>query len=147
MMAVFERTREIGVLRAVGWKQGRVLRMILGESIVICLAGGTLGIFLGWLVLVLMSQMTVLFGGTSSSIRIGLIFQAYVVVLVLGLVGGLYPAWRATRFQPSEALRYEGGSSGQNARRLPVGGMAFNAHFIDSGCHLANGRINPCTGC
>jgi ABC-type antimicrobial peptide transport system permease subunit len=127
MMAVFERTREIGVLRAVGWKQGRVLRMILGESIVICLAGGTLGIFLGWLVLVLMSQMTVLFGGTSSSIRIGLIFQAYVVVLVLGLVGGLYPAWRATRFQPSEALRYEGGSSGQNARRLPVGGMAVQS--------------------
>jgi len=44
LMAVFERTREIGVLRATGWNRRRVLGMILGESVLVCLAGGVLGI-------------------------------------------------------------------------------------------------------
>ncbi len=125
LMAVFERTREIGVLRAMGWKRSRVLAMILGESVLVCLAGGVIGILLGWLLLSGLSQVTVLMGTQTGNIRSGLIAQAMLVVLILGLVGGLYPAWRASRLLPVEALRYEGGSS--KVRRLPVGGMAVQS--------------------
>jgi len=125
LMAVFERTREIGVLRAMGWSRRRVLGMILGESVLVCLAGGVLGILLGWLLLLGLSQITVLMGTRTGNIGFWLIAQAMLVVLVMGLVGGLYPAWRASQLPPVEALRYESGSS--KVRRLPVGGMAVQS--------------------
>jgi ABC-type antimicrobial peptide transport system permease subunit len=125
LMAVLERTREIGVLRATGWRRHQVLGMILGESIVVCFAGGIFGILLGWLLLNVLSHFTVLMGTQTGTLGPGLVAQAMIVVLVLGLVGGLYPAWRASLLRPVEALRYEGGSA--RARRLPVGGMAVQS--------------------
>jgi ABC-type antimicrobial peptide transport system permease subunit len=127
LMAVFERTREIGVLRAVGWSSLRVLGLILGETIVVCLAGGLLGIGLGWLSLHMISQASTLLGISTANLSPTLIFQALIVVLVLGLVGGFYPAWRASRLPPVEALRYEAGSTGKRVRRLPFGGMALQS--------------------
>jgi ABC-type lipoprotein release transport system permease subunit len=127
LMAVFERTREIGVLRAVGWSSSRVLWMILGEAVLVSLLGGALGVLLGWLLLTSINSVTVMLGLGGAGIRPELLLQAFVVVVGLGLVGGLYPAWRASRMQPVEALRYEGGSSGQKIRRLPVGGMAMQS--------------------
>ena len=124
LMSVYERTREIGVLRAVGWSKGRVLWMILRESMLVSLAGGVLGLGIGWLAVSALAGTGVTFGGTVSNIRPLIIGQAFLVVFVLGLTGGLYPAWRASRLQPVEALRYEGGGSGGSARRLPFGGMA-----------------------
>ncbi|MGB2911756.1 MAG: ABC transporter permease [Anaerolineales bacterium] len=124
LMSVMERTREIGVLRAVGWSKTRVLWLILGESIAVSVIGGVIGVGLGWLLLYLLSGQTVLLGGGTSSINADLLIQAFSIVILLGLVGGLYPAWRASRMQPVEALQYEGGSSGGKVRRLPVGGMA-----------------------
>ncbi len=125
LMAIFERTREIGVLRATGWRRHQVLGMILGESIVVCIAGGLFGILQGWLLLAGLSKITVLMGTQSGSLDPGLVLQALSVVLLLGLVGGLYPAWRASLLRPVEALRYEGGSA--RARRLPFGGMAVQS--------------------
>ncbi|MBP1694631.1 MAG: transporter permease [Chloroflexi bacterium] len=127
LMSVFERTREIGVLRSLGWSSRRVLWMILGETLLVCLGGGILGIALGWLALVWLSNRTVFMGLVSTNISSGLILQAGVVVLTLGLLGGLYPAWRAARLQPVEALRYEGGTTGGKVRRLPLGGMAIQS--------------------
>lgn len=127
LMSVMERTREIGVLRAVGWNKRRVLWLILGESLAVSLFGGILGVSVGWLLLYALSNQTVLLGTDVSRINSNLLIQAFFIVVLLGLVGGLYPAWRASRMQPIEALRYEGGTGGGKVRRLPFGGMAAHS--------------------
>jgi ABC-type antimicrobial peptide transport system permease subunit len=127
LMAVMERTREIGVLRSVGWKRWRVLRMILGESMLVGILGGLLGLGMGWLMLYRFAGAATFFGASTSNISSGILQQAFGTVIVLGFVGGVYPSWRASRLQPIEALRYEGGASGGNARRLPIGGMAVQS--------------------
>ncbi len=127
LMSVYERTREIGVLRSVGWSKRRVLQMILGESILVSLLGGLLGTGFGWAALSAFSNAASFFGATANTVNPERFFQALGVVLTLGLLGGLYPAWRAANLQPVEALRYEGGSSGGRSRRLPVGGLAIQS--------------------
>lgn len=127
LMAVFERTREIGVLRAVGWRRRHVLGMVLWESVAVCLAGGILGIVIGILGLRFITSSTVMMGMSADSISAGLIIQTLATVLVLGITGGLYPAWRASKLQPIEALRYEGGASGSQVKRLPFGGLAVQS--------------------
>jgi len=127
LMAVMERTREIGVLRAIGWSNRRVLGMILGESVLVGLVGGVLGTLMGWGMMVASSDVMSFFGASTANIRPGILLQAFATVVVLGLAGGAYPAWRASRLPPVEALRYEGGSSGKKVRRLPVGGMALQS--------------------
>ena len=123
LMAVMERTREIGVLRSVGWSSKRVLFLILSESILVGILGGVLGALLGWLMMVASSDFLSFFGASAANIRPGILAQAFITVLILGFVGGIYPAWRASRLPPVEALRYEGGTSGERVRRLPVGNM------------------------
>ncbi|MBL7161224.1 MAG: ABC transporter permease [Anaerolineales bacterium] len=126
LMAVMERTREIGVLRSVGWNKRRILLMILGESLLVGIMGGLIGIGLGWLMLVAASDVISFFGASTENIRPAILIQASITVLVLGFVGGAYPAWQASRLQPVEALRYEGGSAGK-VRRLPAGGMTIQS--------------------
>jgi ABC-type antimicrobial peptide transport system permease subunit len=127
LMSVIERTREIGVLRAVGWSSLRVLVMILGESFLVSLSGGALGIGLGLLALRGMGVLSPLLDNMVNQINLDHITRAISVVLPVGLIGGAYPAWRASRLQPVEALRYEGGATGAGLRRLPVGGMAVQS--------------------
>ncbi len=132
MMSVNERTREIGVLRALGWRRRRVLRMIFVESISVSLLGGLLGMGLGYLLLSTLSRVTVLAGVSTANISPALLAQAFVIVILLGTVGGLYPAWRAANLLPVEALQYEGGS-GRKIRRLPFGGLALQNLWQRSG--------------
>lgn len=127
LMSVIERTREIGVLRAVGWSSRRVLVMIMGESFLVSLAGGIAGIGLGLLTLQSMSLVSPLLANVIAQVTFGHLGRALLVVLPVGLLGGFYPAWRASRLQPVEALRYEGGSSGAGLRRLPFGGLAVHS--------------------
>ncbi len=126
IMSVLERTREIGVLRAVGWSRWRVLSMILGESLVLSLVGGGVGVLLGVALTELASRAPG-YGAMLTGVYTPKVFiQGLGTALVLGLVGGVYPAWRAANFQPVEALRYEGGSGdGYQGWLARVGNQAF----------------------
>ncbi|MFL7892101.1 MAG: ABC transporter permease [Anaerolineales bacterium] len=124
LMSVVERTREIGVLKATGWSSGRVLSMIMSESLLVCLAGGLVGVFLGWFLLLGLSNVVGFFGASAANINAGILVQAFVTVIIIGLVSGFYPAWKASRLEPVEALRYEGGTSGISTHRLPLGGLS-----------------------
>lgn len=107
LMSVLERTREIGVLRALGWRRRQVVGMTLREALVLGLIGGITGILLGlgfaWAIM----QIPAIKGMMEPSYTLDLFLLALVVGLMTGVLGGLYPAWRATRMQPVEALRYE----------------------------------------
>ncbi|NMB55603.1 MAG: FtsX-like permease family protein [Leptolinea sp.] len=127
LMAVFERTREIGVLRAIGWSSRRVMMMILGESVIVSLSGGVIGCVLGVIFLMSFSSILQAWGGSIGNVKPALVAQAFSIVLILGLVGGVYPAWKASRLQPVEAIRYEGGGSAGKKKRFPIGGMAVQS--------------------
>jgi putative ABC transport system permease protein len=107
LMAVFERTREIGVLRALGWRKRGILGLILKEALLLGLLGGITGIGIA-LTLVFLFQQAPMVGGILTPVWEWDVFaRAILVALMLGLFGGIYPAYRATRLQPVEALRYE----------------------------------------
>jgi ABC-type lipoprotein release transport system permease subunit len=118
-MSVFERTREIGLLRALGWRRGRVLRLILGESLALSFLGGLVGIGLGMAVVLLLRGSIIFMGVLGVQFSPELFARAFLTVAVLGLVGGAYPAWWASRLLPLEALHYEGGGGAHVPRFLP----------------------------
>jgi ABC-type antimicrobial peptide transport system permease subunit len=124
-MSVMERTREIGTLRALGWSRGRVVRMIMGESLVLSVLGGLVGIALG----VGMTELAAATPGIGAFLEgiysPGIFIQGMVTALLLGVLGGAYPARRAANLLPVEALRYEGGGSGEGSKAPRVGGQAF----------------------
>jgi len=107
LMSVFERTREIGTLRALGWRKRRVIAMILSESLVLSLIGGLVGVGLGAGLAFLVSLIPAVSGYFVPRLSVGGIITGLSVAFTLGALGGLYPAWRAARLQPVEALRYE----------------------------------------
>lgn len=128
LMSVLERTREIGLLRAVGWRRGQVMRLILGESLVFALLGGLVGTALGIAGVGLLRGSGTSLGAYGGQFTPQLFLQAYATVAVLGLVGGMYPAWWASRLPPLEALRYEGGAGdGRSAGQVPWVGMAVRS--------------------
>ncbi|MFP4345749.1 MAG: ABC transporter permease [Anaerolineales bacterium] len=107
VMSVFERTREIGVLRALGWRKRRVLSMIVKESVTLSLLGGVAGIVIGVLLGLLLNANPIVEGFLQLEFGWALFLQAIATAVALGIVGGVYPAWRAANLQPVEALRYE----------------------------------------
>jgi ABC-type antimicrobial peptide transport system permease subunit len=107
LMSVLERTREIGVLRALGWKRRQVVGLILREALVLGLVGGVFGILLGMGLVWALQQIPLIGEMLEPSYGLYLLAQAILVALVAGAIGGLYPSWRATRMRPVEALRYE----------------------------------------
>jgi putative ABC transport system permease protein len=108
IMTVYERTREIGVLKAVGWKDRRILGMILGESIVLTLIAFVVGTVIAIVgVEVLLTLVPSVGGIIKPSFAIDIFLRAFAVAFIVGVIGGLYPAYRASRLSPTEALRYE----------------------------------------
>jgi len=106
-MSVFERTREIGILRALGWRKGRIINMIMQESLILSLCGGVLGIFFGMGAVRMLNLFRQLRGLIQADYTTFLFAEAIILALLLGVLGGLLPAWRGSRMPPLEALRYE----------------------------------------
>ena len=103
LASVLERTREIGVRRAIGARQKDVVRQFLIETTIISLTGGVAGIVLG----VAMSQLIGVLAGWSTIVTTSSIVLAFGVSVAIGIVFGLYPAVRASRLDPVKALHYE----------------------------------------
>jgi putative ABC transport system permease protein len=103
LASVLERTREIGVRRAIGARQKDVVRQFLIETTIISLTGGVAGILLG----VGLSQLIGVLAGWSTIVTTGSIVLAFGVSVFIGIVFGLYPAVRASRLDPVKALHYE----------------------------------------
>jgi putative ABC transport system permease protein len=106
-MSVAERTREIGIKRAIGASKARIMREIVSEAALIGLLGGIIGLVLGVVVVLIANEAgrssgTILFQMTAGTAIFALVFST-----VLGTLAGLAPAWNAARLDPVDALRYE----------------------------------------
>jgi putative ABC transport system permease protein len=106
-MSVFERTREIGILRAIGWKTWRVLLLIQVEATVLGFVGGFIGIGFGWAALHLLSALPQTASVVSTSLSWYHLVEALAISVVSGLIAGAYPAWRGAHLSPVEALRHD----------------------------------------
>jgi putative ABC transport system permease protein len=103
LASVLERTREIGVRRAVGAKQSDIIRQFLVETVMIAVVGGVIGLALG----VTLSRVIAVLAGWSTIITLQSILLAFLVSVGVGLIFGVYPAMRAAKLDPVEALHYE----------------------------------------
>lgn len=104
LMTVFERTHEIGILLAVGWKRRRVVYMVLCESALLGLLGGITGVALGALGMKVMETTPAIRGLLEPDLSPRLFLISIAIAVVVGVFSGLYPAWRSSRLSPSLAL-------------------------------------------
>ncbi|HND55270.1 MAG TPA: FtsX-like permease family protein, partial [Pirellulaceae bacterium] len=103
LVSVTERTREIGLRMAVGARQRDILRQFLVEAVILCMIGGGLGIVFGRATSLILK--TVFLWPIESSLPA--VIASVAVSVSVGVVFGFYPAWRASRLNPIQALRYE----------------------------------------
>ena len=103
LTTVTERTREIGLRKAIGAKERDITLQFLGESVALTFTGGIIGVALGWLIAFLVSKLA----GIASSVSLQSILLAFGVSAGIGIIFGYYPARRAAALNPIEALRYE----------------------------------------
>jgi len=107
VMVIFERIREIGILRAVGWTRRQIVFAVLIESLLLSLIGVALGIPTGLIGVEIISRITELKSFLAPVYTLTLYVRVFSVAVVAAVVGGIYPAWRAARMHPVEAIRYE----------------------------------------
>jgi ABC-type antimicrobial peptide transport system permease subunit len=115
IMAIYERTREIGVLKALGASNGDVLRMFMVEAGMIGLLGGITGVLGGWLlgvaanayILDLLRSEQIPITDPFFLLTPELVLGALIFATIIGILAGLYPAFRAARLDPLAALRHE----------------------------------------
>jgi putative ABC transport system permease protein len=105
LMTVFERTQEICILLALGWKPGRVVRMVLWESALLGLFGGLGGVLIGAVGVNVLGKMPAIRGLLEPDISVNLLTVSVAIAVAVGVISGLYPAWRSSRLTPSRALQ------------------------------------------
>ncbi|TSC60326.1 MAG: hypothetical protein LiPW15_204 [Parcubacteria group bacterium LiPW_15] len=103
LTTVTERTREIGLRKAIGAKRANISTQFLAEAIMLTFSGGIIGLILGWLISLAVTQ----FAGIATSVSLSSVLLAFGVSAGIGVVFGYYPARRASGLNPIEALRYE----------------------------------------
>ena len=106
-MSVFERIREIGVLRAVGWRTSRIAALIVCEALGICLLALAVGLALGYAAAQVFSDHAAAGPLLQPDFTAGVFAWGLAFALGVGLLGAAYPTWRAIRLTPVEALRHE----------------------------------------
>ncbi|MCF8035054.1 MAG: ABC transporter permease [Desulfarculaceae bacterium] len=107
VMSVSERTKEIGILTAVGWSPTRIIAMVLLEGILLCLGGGLVGVALGVAGLDVLTSYSELKTFIQPRLTGGFLLMAAVSAVLLGALGSLYPASRAVRLRAAQALKRE----------------------------------------
>jgi len=108
LMSISERTREIGLLQAVGWSRGLIARLVIAESTLLSFAGGLAGIALGVGLTFGLEHLELMRGKIDAVFSLPFYGGVAALSVLLGIGGGLYPAFKAARLQPSQALRQEG---------------------------------------
>jgi putative ABC transport system permease protein len=107
LVTVTERTREIGIRKAIGASRATILTQFLMEAVVLCMLGCCLGIFLSWAILQLVttvvSSLDMSFGLDGAVVLVAVVFCFFI-----GVIFGLYPANKAARMKPIDALHYGG---------------------------------------
>lgn len=103
LASILERTREIGLRRAVGARQSDIVRQFVVEATMISFAGGTIGVIFGFFI----SRLIAWLAGWSTIVTFSSIALAFLVSISVGLIFGIYPATKAARLDPVEAIRYE----------------------------------------
>jgi ABC-type lipoprotein release transport system permease subunit len=120
LMAVFERTREIGLVAAMGLKQREIMALFLLEGTLIGLVGGVIGCGLGWLIVAYLGQvgfawnlgaqvsevLALLGNRVYPSVEVGLVLERGLTVVIIAALASLYPAWQASTREPAAALHY-----------------------------------------
>jgi putative ABC transport system permease protein len=104
LMTVFERTHEICVLLALGWKRARIVRMVLFESALLGLLGGVAGVLIGVAGVRLLQNTPAIRGLLEPDLSVNLMAISVAIAIFVGIVSGLYPAWRSSRLSPALAL-------------------------------------------
>jgi putative ABC transport system permease protein len=101
-VSVKERTREIGVRKAIGAKRRTILLQFLVESCLICLLGGVIGLFISFPISILIDAAVL-----PTAMPLWVVFLALVISVLFGVLAGFFPAFQASKLDPVDALRYE----------------------------------------
>jgi putative ABC transport system permease protein len=107
LMSFFERFREFGILRSVGWSRLRVITLVLGEALAVSLAGAVLGVALGWVAVNVLQHLSQLRGIFQPDYQSIVFARALFFGVVVAFLGALYPALRAATVAPLTAVRRE----------------------------------------
>ena len=107
VMSVHERTREIGILRAVGWRPNRVMRMVLFEAVALSQLGAVVGVLGSVAILSVLTRFPLVNGIIEGKLNYTLAASGFVIAAAVGFIGGIFPARRAAGLMPTAALRQE----------------------------------------
>ncbi len=107
LLSLFERTREFGLLRAIGWTRRRTVGLLLGESLLVAFLGAVIGVALSFIVAAGLARLPALRGILHPNFTEGAFWRALFTALVMTLIGALYPTTRAALLSPLKALSYE----------------------------------------
>lgn len=107
LMSINERTREIGILLALGWQRGTIMKLVFSEAVILSLIGGLAGIVIGVGIAFGLEHIELMRGKIDAIFSIPFFASVLGLSVLLGILGGFYPAFKASRLLPSVALRHE----------------------------------------